>query len=380
MAGTRLAFAPVVLLLLIGMVACGGSASPASPAAASAPPAASSLSSVAAASASAKPGAASTSAKPAASPSAKPTLVPAAPGQTLVAYSEIVGSNAALWGAKEGGLFQKNGVNADLRLIESSLSVSALLANQVQVAAVGGSESLAAAAQGADLVGIATLGPVYPYKFEVPAAIKNKDDLKGKKVGVSRIGSSSDLATRIGLNKYGIDPNKDVSIVQVGSASARTAAMFSGALQGALVTPPDTVKLEDKGFHPLFDMAAQKLPAANDMLMVKGDWLKGHRDVAQKIIDSVIQAAALEKKDRAFAENAMKPYYKLSDKRLLDAAYDYFVGSANPVLPYPTAAQLKDALASVTKRIPAAKNYDLNKFIDASLVKSAADRGVDKKA
>ena len=374
------------------LAACGGAAAPSSASPSSAAPGASAAASTAAsakpvastsaaASAAAKPaasGSAAAPAKPAASASAAPTIQPAAPGQVLVAYSELVGSNVGLWGALEGGYFKENGVDVDLRLIESSLSVGALLSNQVQMAAVGGSESLAAAVQGADLRTIATLGPYYPYKFEVPKDIQNKDDLKGKKVGVSRIGSSSDVATRVGLKRIGLDPNKDVSIVQVGSATARTAAMISGALQGALVTPPDTVKLEQQGFHPLFDMAALKLPAANDMLIVKGSWLASHKDVAQKILDSEIEATAREKSDKAFAEQIIAKYRKTNDQAQLDATYDYFVTETNPLLPFPKPEQLKDSIDSVSKKMPEAKSFDLNKFIDPSLVQSAADRGVGK--
>ena len=370
--------------LVVLLAACGSTA-PASPAAATASPS----SAAAAASAkpvsqpsgvpaSAKPGASSASVKPGASASAKPTIVPAAAGQTLIAFSELVGSNLGLWGAKEAKIFQQNNVDVDLRLIESSLSVGAVLSGQVRLAAVGGSESLAAAVQGADLRAIATLGPVYPYKFEVPNSIKNKDDLRGKKVGVSRIGSSSDVATRVGLRKFGLEPDKDVSIVQVGSATARTAAMISGALQGALVTPPDTVQLESQGFHPLFDLAALRLPAANDMLIAQGSWLTQHRDIAQKIVDSEIQATAREKKDKAFAEDVLKKYRKTEDPKALDAAYDFFVTETNPLLPYPKAEQLTDSVASVSKKIPATKTFDLNKFLDPSFVQSAADRGIGK--
>jgi len=295
-----------------------------------------------------------------------------------VSYSEIVGSNAGLWGAKEADLFKKNGLDVDLRLIESSLGIPALLSGQVQVAAVGGSEALAAAVQGADLRIIAALGPVYPYKFEVPASIKTKEDLKGKTVGVSRIGSSSDVATHAGLRKYGLDPDKDVTIVQVGSLTARTAAMITGAIQGAVTTPPDTVVLEGKGFHPLFDLAALNLPAANDMLVVQTGWLTAHRDQAQKIVDAEIQGTAREKKDKAFADALLKKYYKLDDPKLIDVSYDYFITQTNPLLPYPKPEQFGDALAAVVEKAPQAKGFDLNKLIDASFVKSAADRGIDK--
>src|SRR6266571_2612233 len=165
----------LVFSAAILLSACGGGAAPASSPAPSAPAGSAAASAKPAASASAagsaKP-AASASAKPATSASAgeKPaaaSVAPAKPGQLLVAYSEIVTSNLPLWTAKEAGIFQKHGLDVDLRLIESSLIVGAALSGQVQVAAGGGSETLAAAVEGGDLKILAITTPVYPYKLEV---------------------------------------------------------------------------------------------------------------------------------------------------------------------------------------------------------------------
>src|SRR5207248_4782502 len=175
------------------------------------------------ASSAAKP-AASAAAKPAASASAggaaeKPAsgspapIATAKPGQIIMAYSEVVGVHAPEWAAVEDGTFTKNGINVDPRLIESSLGVGAVLSGQVQIGSMGGSEALAADVNGADLVAYATLSPVYPYIFEAVASIKTPQDLKGKKLGISRFGSSSDTATRVWLKSVGLDPDKDVSLI-----------------------------------------------------------------------------------------------------------------------------------------------------------------------
>jgi NitT/TauT family transport system substrate-binding protein len=266
----------------------------------------------------------------------------------------------------------------DVRLIESSLSIGALLAGQVQLAGVGGSESLAAAVSGADLKILATTTPVYPYKLEVAADIKTPADLKGKKIAISRIGSSSDVATRAGLKKLGLDPNKDVSIVQVGSLQARTAAMTSGAVQASMANPPDTLTLEDQGFHPLVDLAALDLPASNNGVVVQGAWMTAHKDETQKYIDSYVESIARVKKDQAFAFDVMKKYLKIDDNRKLQAAYDYWVGKTMPDLPYPKADQFTDSVAVVAEKNPGAKNYDLKRLLDPSFIQSAADRGVNK--
>ncbi|HEX6513036.1 MAG TPA: ABC transporter substrate-binding protein, partial [Chloroflexota bacterium] len=238
--------------------------------------------------------------------------------------------------------------------------------------------SLAAATEGADLRVLATLSPVYPYKMEVPPGIKAAADLKGKKIGISRFGSSSDIATRLGLRKVGLDPEKDVSLVQVGSTQARTAAILSGALDGGLAGVPDNVALEDKGFHALFDMAALELPAAIVGIVVNGSWLDGHRDEMQRYVDAMVEAIAREKKDKVFTEDVFRKYLKLDDQRLLDVAYDYTITKVMPSVPYAKPEQFKDTVDQMVQKNPKARDFDLNRLIDSTFLTSAAQRGLDK--
>src|SRR5205807_2030041 len=82
----------------------------------------------------------------------------------------------------------------------------------------------AAAANGADLTILGIIGPKFPFLFMVPATIQGADDLRGKNVGVSTIGDSSDIATRLALPRLGLDPNADVTIVATGSSQNRRTA------------------------------------------------------------------------------------------------------------------------------------------------------------
>ena len=125
-----------------------------------------------------------------------------------VAYSEISGDALPLWEAADAGIFTQNHLNVDLEMISSNNAVASLLAGQTQASLVGGAAVLSANVQGADLVTVATIAPVYPYVFEVAQGINTPEDLKGKKVGVSQIGSSSDIATRIALEKIGLNPTR----------------------------------------------------------------------------------------------------------------------------------------------------------------------------
>ncbi len=133
-----------------------------------------------------------------------------------------------------------------------------MLSGQVQIAHLGGSATLSATAEGGDLVVISITGPVCPFVFMAPAAISNIDQIKGKKIGVSNVGSSSDIATRVMLKKVGLDPEKDVSIVAVGSLQNRMAALLNGV---GTVTPLYPVVRAD-----LFGDAVEQLSATDDKI------------------------------------------------------------------------------------------------------------------
>src|SRR5581483_7201894 len=195
--------------------------------------------------------------KPSATQGAAPR--PVAPMVKMtVAYSEITFINLPLWTAKADGIFEKHGLDVDLQNIDSSTSIAALVSGQVQAAAAGGSEALSAAVEGADLQTVACLGGQYPYVLMAPASIQTPDDLRGKKVGVSRAGSSSDIATRVVLKRLGLDPDNDVTIIAVGSLANRTAALLSGSIDAGLDSPPGSLKEEAQGLHVLVHIASLK--------------------------------------------------------------------------------------------------------------------------
>ncbi len=367
------------LFTLIGVIAalllaaCGGAA----PAPASSAPAGSAAAKTSAAAASPATSAAA-GAKP--SVSAKPSIAPAPPGTILAAYSELTPINTPLWAAVDTGIFKKNGLTVDARLIESSLGVGALLSDEVKFAAMGGSEALAATVEGADLVVLLTLSPVYPYKLEVRNDIKTAQDLKGKKLGISRIGSSSDSATRAALRKLGLDADKDVQLIQVGSLAARMAALTSGALDGAVAALPDTVDMEKGNLHPLLDLAAERLPAVNNTLVAKRSYVNANKDTVQKYVDSVVEGMARVKKDKGLMLELVKKYLKErgGSEQALDETFDFYANKVFRIPPATTPELFQDSITQLAEKNPRAKGFDLKMMIDNSFVENADKRGVGK--
>lgn len=298
--------------------------------------------------------------------------------KVAVAYSNITGGQLGLWTAAEAGYFRNHGLDVDVQLISGGANtVAALVSGQVQVAHAGGSEALSAIANGADLVVLGVTSPVYPYVLEVSPEIASPADLPGKKLGVATFGGSADIATRLALRQSGIDPDSDVTLVATGSAANRTAALASGAIQGGMAAgPPDTLVLEAHGLHPLLDLAALKLPSANDAIIAQRGWVTANREVVQRYIDALVEATAHVKQDRPGSLVLLEKYYKSDDAVAMNATYDFFTNEVTPVLPYPKPEQFADAVQQLSVNNPRIANVDLSQVLDASFVQSAADRGL----
>src|SRR3984893_2448462 len=151
---------------------------------------------------------------PAAQPAA-PTTVPtqaAAPAKKIgIAYSNIIADSLSLWVARESGIFAKNGLDVDLQYIASVNAFAALLAGQVQASSGGGSDVISGVANGAEVIVIANMMPIYPYFMEGTAEIQKPTDFKGQKIAITNPGATFDIASRVALKKAGLNPDTDVT-------------------------------------------------------------------------------------------------------------------------------------------------------------------------
>ena len=295
--------------------------------------------------------------------------------KVVAAYSNISADDWIPWYAFEKGIFKDNGLDVDLQSINGGAQTSAaLLANQIQIGQFGGSEALSANAGGADLVIVANLAPVYPYKLYVQKGITSIQQLKGKKVGVSNAGGSSDIATRAALKAAGLDPDKDVTIVAVGSHANRTAALLAGSIDAGVDDPPEDLELVKAGLTPLVDLAGQKLPAANTGVIMQRTFLSANKDTVQAYVDSLTIARFKMKSDKAGAVAVLGKYFKLDNQEALNGAYDFFMNEVTVPYLFPDVTQFKDAVDILGKTNDKIKTVDIAKMLDRSFMQSAQDR------
>jgi NitT/TauT family transport system substrate-binding protein len=316
--------------------------------------------------------AATASTKAAASPTqtARPCCT-----KVISAYSNISADDWIPWYAFEKGIFKDNGLQVDLQSINGGAQTSAaLLAGAIQIGQFGGSEALSANAGGADLVVVANLAPVYPYKLYAQKGITSIAGLKNKKIGVSNPGGSSDIATRAALKAAGIDPDKDVAIVPVGSHANRTAALLAGSIDAGVDDPPEDLELVKAGLTAIVDLASQKLPAANTGVIMQRSYLNANKDTVQAYIDSLTIARVKMKADKPGAMDVLKKYFKIEDQTALANAYDFFMNEVTVPYLFPDDSQFKDAVDILGKTNDKIKTVDISKMLDRTFIQSAQDR------
>jgi NitT/TauT family transport system substrate-binding protein len=311
-------------------------------------------------------------------PAPEPSAVPITVKVTTAPGSP---NEQPVWVAVDSGIMQRNGLLVEYIQAPANQGIASLVSGQTEFAATGGAEALGGLAGGADLVIVSNLVPVIPWQFYAGPDVHTPQQLKGKKIGITTAGASYDTALRIVLPRFGIDPERDVTLVTTGSVPNVTAALFSGAIDGAplVVTPASFKAVEQGGFHEVFDFAKEGGPYPGDVTVVRRDYLNQHRDVVQRYVDSVVQGVARFKSDRAYAIQVAKKYLDEPDESLVTRTYDYFATSVTPSQPFPKPEQFTSVLSALAQRNENARSINLDKVLDQSLVQSAVDRGLDKK-
>ncbi len=309
----RFHLAAVAAFLLAG---CGGAAAPASSPAAPPPSVAASAKPAAASAASAKPAASSPSAAAKPAGSAAPSE---ARQKVTIAFTAISSITLPLWVAKDAGYLDKYGLDAELTNISStSKAIPALVGGDVQVVHGIAADGIGAALQGADMVYLSAVTPSAIFSFYVKPNIKTAQDLAGKKIGVSAIGSSGDFATRWYLKRNNMAAGKDVTIVNANSIPGIVTAMSAGAVDGGVISPPTTFTADDAGFHELANLVKDGLHGISGSVVTSRKLLKEKPEIAEAVIKAEIEGIRRIKTDPAYAQQVLGKWAKIDDKRVLE--------------------------------------------------------------
>jgi NitT/TauT family transport system substrate-binding protein len=303
------------------------------------------------------------------------------PGKDLkVAYSALSGSSFPVWIAKDARLFEKYGLSAELVYIpSSSLALQAMLAGNIQIIPTASAPTIMQAkVQGADAILIGATNNTVTFFFMVTPNISNPQDLKGKTVGVSRFGASSDTALRFALKKWGLDIGRDVTILQMGGIPEILAGMKSGAVAGGPLSSPTDLRARKEGFKELVDLGQIGLDYPQTSIAVSAAYLQRQREDVKNYMRATMHAVYLMYTNKETAMKIFGKYTKTSDKDFLEAAYHTYLDKTEKV-PYIKPSAVKLAIDLLAEKDPKFRNVKPEDFIDNSVVKEIEDSGFVEK-
>jgi NitT/TauT family transport system substrate-binding protein len=268
-----------------------------------------------------------------------------------VSYSSVEAPAANWYIAQEKGLYKKYGLDVESIFIPaSSTNVAVLVAGQLKFGNGTGGTIASAAVSGANLVAVACFMNTLPYELIVQESIKSPQQLKGKSLGISRIGSSSDVAARIFLKNFGLEPDKDVAIIQVGGSSERSAAFRAGKISG-FAAPPGVLYLT-KGLAQRVLASTADFQKNYPFPYICGtttkSYLASNRPTVKRLVMGLSEGVHFFKTNKEESKKILAKYTRQNNEAYLEAAYEINAKLFDRV-PYVTREgmelQLKDALS-----------------------------------
>ncbi len=271
--------------------------------------------------------------------------------------------------AQDTGLWKKHGVDIKLLTFESGSTLAQVArSGEIKFAVNSGPTTIAARAQGADAIIIASAVNTLPYSLVTAKGISSWDQLKGKKVGVSRFGSGTDTAIRLICKKFGLDATKDLIILQGGTQPTRLQALSAGAIDATLVSPPLDFIAKKQGWSVLINIAQLGIPYPQLVIETTDRLNRDNPKLVTGFLKGFVEAIYYGAKFRDETKRVITKYLKISDPEILDATYESFI-KVTDYSAEPNLDGIRNAIDEVALRVPAAKTKKPQDFIDMRFLK-----------
>jgi NitT/TauT family transport system substrate-binding protein len=294
-----------------------------------------------------------------------------------LAYAALNAGQVAVWIAKEAGSLSKYGIDAELIYIPAVAATQALVAGEIQLAQVTGVSTAGAILAGADVRIIASVQDKLAGSIYARPEITSPEQLKGKKLGISRFGALSDTAAAIFLDRYALKRNTDVAVIQLGGLPEIITALEKGAIQAGFANPPQTSRARRLGMKELFDLNNLGIELQQTCVTTTTKYLRERRSTVKSFIQAYTEGIHRFVTDREYSIQVLKKYLRVNDKELLDDAYGFYAPKMQRI-PYPTLKGIKFILDEMAEKNPQAKKALPESFVDVSLLQELEQSGFFK--
>jgi ABC-type nitrate/sulfonate/bicarbonate transport system substrate-binding protein len=296
-----------------------------------------------------------------------------------IGYSSISGAYTPIWVAHDAGFFTKEGLHDDIILIPSGTQLAQVtVAGEIDIGSLNGSSAIAAALSGADLKIIGNSGNKMVFSLYVRPEIKSVEQLRGKRIGITRFGSAPDISVRFALRKHNINPDKDLTLIQLGFMATVAAGLQGGSIEGGVLSPPTQFAIDKAGFKELISITDMDYAFPNPALVAVGSIIRSKPDVINRFMRAYTRGVHKARTDREFTYKSMAKYTKINDRSVLQAAYDFYMTKVLERTPAVNMAGVVNVLEDLAKTVPAAKAAKPEQFVDFRFLETLDKSGLVK--
>jgi ABC-type nitrate/sulfonate/bicarbonate transport system substrate-binding protein len=294
-----------------------------------------------------------------------------------IAYTSIAVVYGPLWVTKDAGIFKKYNIDPELLYIAGGPpSLQALIAGDVAISFTAGGATVAANLSGSDVVLLGASIDSLPFELWSVPSIKQPEQLRGTKLGISRIGATTDFVARYLLKKWGLQPDKDVAIFQAGAGPQIFAALKGGAVQsGVLSTGPETLRAEAEGYVRLADVAASGLVYPFGPFAARQAFLKNQPELVGRFMKAYVEGIYRFKTDKALALSTLEKYTKQKTTPAAERIYEVYATKYFKRAPEATPAAIQTILEELSATRPLPPGIAPQRFAESRFIRDLVASG-----
>ncbi|HEY7318425.1 MAG TPA: ABC transporter substrate-binding protein [Candidatus Binatia bacterium] len=293
----------------------------------------------------------------------------------VIAWSAVSALNSPFWVMNDAGFLKQEGLDMELVYIASSPTVArATLAGDIVISGANSQVIVDVGLQGGDLMAMGAITNVVAFYVMAAPEIKSVMDLKGKVVGVTRFGASTDFGMRMLLSKYGLEAAKDVPFIQIGGMPELAAALSKKTVYAAPMSQPMVYVAQQAGMKMIANLAKEEIPFMHIGLTTSRKWVREHRPQAKAFIRAYGRALHFMHTRKEETRAIFARYTKINDPGMLDGSIQYGYDFMEKI-PLVKASAFQVTLDQIARSNPKAKQAKPEQFFDNSLVQELIDEG-----
>jgi NitT/TauT family transport system substrate-binding protein len=292
-----------------------------------------------------------------------------------VGYPSPSASFYPLFATKEAGLLEKYGFDPEMVYVQGVQLIQVHVSGQLDISSVSSVVYMQASVEGADLVQVASSIDNQLMKLMVHPGISKPQDLKGKTLAVTRFGSLTDLLVRPALKNWGLEPLKDVKLIQIGRMPDIATAISQRSVDGGVISFPTSVQAEKMNIKTLLDFADSGFEIPATTVVVSRRYGKAHRDVILRFLKAYIEGTHRLLTDRELGIRALRRYGGVNDRDMLATTYDLFTSRYIKKIPKISIKGVENSLSLIAENNPKAKSRKPEEFMDTSFMDELESTG-----